>query len=259
MKSLNQKLKRPAAVGLTFLIVSTINSHLCAGNAHATLAEGLQIQNTVLPQSPMHPKQHQCEIYSKRPIIFEANQGQADERVQFMARAPGYELLLMPGETVLAFHGTAEGAEEHAAANSSKDQKCSFALLHIKLLGANAAAKVEALDSLPGKMNYFLGNDPSKWHTKISTCGKVRYEAVYPGVDLVYYGNRAPLEYDYILAPGANPESIQLAFEGADTLTIDANGDLVFTIGVGQIRQHKPFIYQEFDGCRKQISGGYVL
>ncbi|MBI1876199.1 MAG: hypothetical protein HYS05_20220, partial [Acidobacteria bacterium] len=112
---------------------------------------------------------------------------------------------------------------------------------------------------LPGRTNYFIGNDPTKWRTDIPTFAKVRYHDVYPGIDLVYYGNQQQLEYDFIVAPGADPEQIKLSFDGIDDLRIDDRGDLVLSTAVGEIRQHKPVIYQVVDGTRHEIDGGYLV
>jgi len=113
-------------------------------------------------------------------------------------------------------------------------------------------------EKLPGKVNYLKGKDPSQWRTGVPTYAKVKYEAVYPGVDLVYYGNQRQLEYDFVLAPGADPDALTLSFEGADRLEIDPNGELVLHTAGGDLRMHKPLIYQEVEGVRRPIGGGYV-
>ncbi len=180
-----------------------------------------------------------AEAYGELPLGFEPNQGQSDPAVKFLARGNGYTLLLTSTEAVLQLrHST---------------------VLRMKLAGANPAPRVEGLDPLPGKCNYFIGNDRRKWRTNVPHYGKVRYEKIYPGVDLVYYSNRQQLEYDFIVAPGADPKVIALAFQGADRLEIDIQGDLVLHTAGGQIRLHKPFIYQEVNGVRREISGGYAL
>jgi hypothetical protein len=172
---------------------------------------------------------------SKLPLSFEPNSGQAEPRVKFLSRAPGYTLFLMEDEAVLALrqlaavrgqlHETAEKVRNTplVAPRSSlrfpapSPQLPASSLLCFKLLHANLSAKVRGLDQLPGTSNYLIGNDPKKWRTKLPTYGRVRYENVYAGVDLVYYGNMdGQLEYDFVVAPGADP--------GAITLAIDAEG-----------------------------------
>src|SRR2546430_3334333 len=129
----------------------------------------------------------------------------------------------------------------------------------MKLVGANQAANVTALDELPGKTNYFVGNDPKKWRTDVPTYGKVKYEGVYPGVDLVYYGNQRQLEFDFVIAPGADPKAIRLGVRGADKVSVDARGDLVLSTQGSDIRFHKPVVYQALSNNeqRTPLEGRY--
>jgi hypothetical protein len=128
----------------------------------------------------------------------------------------------------------------------------------MSLVGAAREPAVTGVDELPGKANYFIGRDPSKWRTNVPTYSKVHYREVYPGIDLVYYGHQRQLEYDLVVAPGADPKKIVLGFKGADKLEIDSGGDLVLHASGGDIRQHKPIVYQDIDGIRREIDGGYV-
>lgn len=132
----------------------------------------------------------------------------------------------------------------------------------MKLVGANSNATVAGADELPGKANYFIGNDPKKWRTNVPAYAKVKYQDVYPGVDLVYYGNQGQLEYDFVVAPGADPRAIRLALDSSGSRQkavgggpsesrrpdpeprLDANGDLIVRIDGGEIRFHKPVVYQ---------------
>jgi hypothetical protein len=132
-------------------------------------------------------------------------------------------------------------------------------ILRMKLVGANPQAKAIGEEKLPGKVNYFRGADPTQWSTNVPTYAKVHYQAVYPGVDLVYYGNQQQLEYDFVVAPGADPGSILLGFEGADYFEINAEGDLILQLADEQVRMQKPTIYQEVAGVRRAVVGGYVL
>jgi hypothetical protein len=123
----------------------------------------------------------------------------------------------------------------------------------LTLVNANPQAKAAGHDALPGKSHYLIGNDPATWRTNISTYAKVTYAGVYPGVDLVYYGNRGRLEYDFVLAPGADPDLVTLAFEGTRDVHIDARGDLVLSVeGGGEVRQHKPVVFQERAGVKQE-------
>src|SRR2546425_8473822 len=125
--------------------------------------------------------------------------------------------------------------------------------------GGNPMPRLAGLDELPGKVNYFIGNDAAKWRTNVPTYARVHYQDLYPGIDLIYYGNPRQLEYDLVVRPGADPGRIVLGFQGADKLEVDADGDLVFHTAGAVIRQRKPVIYQEADGLRRDIAGGYVL
>ena len=173
------------------------------------------------------------------PISFEPNVGQADARVHYLARGKGYTLLLTAGEAVLSFDG----------------QKP----LRIFLAGANPALTPRGLIQLPGKTNYFLGNDPARWRTGVPTYAKVAYDRVYPGMDLVYYGHSAGLKFDFIVAPGSDARRIAFRFDGADALEIGTAGELVVRSGNGAARWRKPLLYQDVGGRRRVISGAYEI
>jgi carbohydrate binding protein with CBM6 domain/beta-propeller repeat-containing protein len=186
------------------------------------------------------------ESYGKLPLHFEPNRGQTQEDVRFLSRGPGYSLYLTAGEAVLVL------------AKTSPEQKAKSIALRMSLVGADRKSLVSGIEELPGKANYFIGKDQSKWRTNVPTFAKVHYSEVYPGIDLVYYGNQRQLEYDFVVKPGADPKKIVLGFKGTDKLEIDAQGDLVLHAPRGAIRQKKPIIYQEIDGTRREIAGSYV-
>jgi hypothetical protein len=129
----------------------------------------------------------------------------------------------------------------------------------MKLVGGNPYPRISGLDELPGKVNYFRGKDPKQWKTNVPTYAKAKFEQVYPGIDLVYYGNQRQLEYDFIVAPGADPKAVRLSFEGADKVVIDALGDLVLQTAGGDVRLHKPSVYQTLGGHRCDVDGRFVL
>ena len=132
-------------------------------------------------------------------------------------------------------------------------------VVRMELAGANPGLRVSGAEQLPGTANYFIGNDPAKWHSNVPTYAKVKYSGVYPGVDLVYYGNQRQLEYDFVLAPGANPKPVRLHFAGAKKLTLNADGDLTITARNGEIAFHKPVVYQTKDGQRQPVEGSFTL
>jgi hypothetical protein len=203
---------------------------------------------------PADPKQIQ-ESYGRLPLAFEANQGQADARVQFLSHGSGYSLALAATEAVLSFQRltVSRGGEV------SEPQVSAATVLDMQLLGANAAPQVVGRDELPGKVNYYVGNDPRQWHTNLATYARVEYQNVYAGINLVYYGKGQQLEYDFVVAPGADPRTISLGFTGADQVSINAQGDLVLHTAGGDIQQHKPFLYQDVGGVRQEIAGSFVL
>ena len=132
-------------------------------------------------------------------------------------------------------------------------------VLRLQLRGANPTPQITGVEELPGASHYFIGNEQQQWRTHVPTYARVKYEAVYPGIDLIYYGNQGQLEYDFLVAPGADPQAITLSFTGTDALEIDAQGALVLHLPGGQVRWHTPVIYQEHDGITHRVSGGYML
>src|SRR5262249_30304377 len=158
--------------------------------------------------------------YGQLPLAFEANQGQAAAPINFMAHGSGYALALTPAEAVLALQKPASTPGKPAPGTPGD-------VVQLQLVGANPAAPVVGQDELITKSNYFIGSDPSQWRTNVPNYGQVEYQGVYPGVNLVYYGNQGQLEYDFVVAPGADPGAITLAVQGTQGLTLDAEGNLV--------------------------------
>jgi hypothetical protein len=201
------------------------------------------------------------EAYGKLPLHFEANQGQTDRQVQFLSRGAGYTLFLTQREAVLTLtRPKAEAqAEDLSPVTRHASRESEQSVLRLRLVGANPAAPMRGLDELPGKANYFVGKDPTKWRTNVPTYAKVTQSQVYPGIDLVYYGNQRQLEFDLIVAPGANPNAIRLKMDGADRLEVDAQGDLRLRVATESIKLQRPRVYQDADGVRTAVSGHYVL
>src|SRR5712671_264773 len=199
------------------------------------------------------------ESYGKLPLQFEANRGQTHKDVRFLSRGPGYSLYLTADEAVLVLSKPTPDTPRNAR-DTRRDPKLQgkAVTLRMSLVGAARKPQVTGVDELPGKANYFIGKDRSKWRSNVPTYPRVHYGEVYPGIDLVYYGNQRQLEYDFVVAPGADPKKIVLGFTGADKLEIDAQGELVLHASGKDIRQHKPIIYQEIGGVRREVAGGYV-
>jgi hypothetical protein len=193
--------------------------------------------------------------YGQVPLSFEANQGQADSRVNFLARGNGYALFLTPGQAVLSLHQPAE----HSSGQAPSGPAAAGDVLAMQFLGANANPRVTGLDEQAGVTNYLIGNDPAQWHMHIANYGTVQYQGLYPGIDLNYYGNQRQLEYDFVVAPGADPRVIHLAFQGARSLALNDQGNLVLHTAGGDVVEHAPVLYQECDGGRQAVSGHYLL
>jgi uncharacterized protein (TIGR03437 family) len=174
-----------------------------------------------------------AESYGKLPLSFEANQGQFDPEVQFASRGSGYRLFLTTGGAWLSLQREA---------------------VHLRFDGANPKASVKAIDQLPGQSNYFLGTDPKAWRVGVPMYARVEYTEVYPGIDVVYYGNPRELEFDIAVAAGADPGKIRLRFEGTGHAEL-SGGDVV----LGRLRIRKPLVYQPLGQGRRRVDGNFVL
>jgi hypothetical protein len=214
---------------------------------------GRQISSSRRPDAVT--RQRMSDNYGRLPLSFERNEGQADRRAEFISRGRGYAMFLARGGEAVLVLTSSSGSSADPSIKKDGDSR---AALRLKLTGADKQSRAHGRDELPGKANYLRGNDPKQWRTGIPTYAKVAYEDVYPGIDLVYYGNQRQLEYDLIVHPGADPRLIALEIEGADRLDVDTAGDLVLQTAIGVVRQRKPVIYQMVDGQRREIAGGYV-
>ncbi|MGA9998887.1 MAG: Ig-like domain-containing protein [Candidatus Acidiferrales bacterium] len=243
-------MRRPALVLLGFLMSFGVTA------AKAQTPGAANKPATSVPKSSVAPKPIHL------PLFFEANRGQADSRVQFMARGKGYTLLLTPTETVLAESKTQVSARSGAFAPfenpliATKTSRGS--VIRMQLVGANSAPAMTGLEELPGKVNYLIGNDPSKWQTQVALYSQARTEQVYPGVNLLFHGDERELEYDFVVAPGADPSKIAFRIRGAARTEIDAHGDLVLHTADSEFRMHKPVIYQTIASERRPIEGNFV-
>lgn len=205
------------------------------------------------------------EAYSNLSLSFEENQGQSAPEVRYVSHGPGYELFLTPQEAVIALQRSRawnlsplHRAQYFRALRQARQAE-SMTVLRMGLEGANPQAKISGIGPLPGKVSYFLGNRPERWRTGIPTYAKVKYSQVYPGVDLVFYGNKKKLEYDFLVAPGVDPKTIALNLKSARNLRISQSGDLIVTLAGGPVVLQKPVIYQFANGERKPVNGSYSL
>ena len=198
-------------------------------------------------------KERVAQAYGGLPLSFEPNRGQTDARVKFLAHGRGYRLFLTPREAVLDLDAASQTRVADGAQKPARG-----AMLRMRLVGANPQPSVVGTGQLPGRVNYLLGDDARHWRVGIPTFSKVRYRGVYPGIDLAYYGRQARLEYDFVVRPGADPNAIALRFAGAEHLDLTSRGDLLLRLHSGELRLQKPRIYQELDGLRRDVRGGYV-
>jgi len=234
--------------------------------------------------------------YTNLPLAFEPNQGQAGAGIDFVARGAGYAVSLgatgmtiglaarvtttmpatMPATAVAWQHTGTAVHEQHVLAQNvrfngkpssdhgrhwfaMRPQSQASSTLRLTLTGADQRARAVGLDRLPGVANYILGRDPRRWRTGVPTYARVAYRAVYPGVDLVYYGTGQRLEYDVVLAPGADSRRLALAVDGARGIAVDRAGSLVLRTTGGEVRQDRPDAYQDVGGARRAVVARYVL
>lgn len=206
-----------------------------------------------------------AEQFGKLPLSFEINKGQTDEPVKFMAHGPGYHLFLTATEAVLKVQKPsavqAGKLKETASANTAANAEVrEGTVLRLRMLGANATPQVEGQEELPGRIHYFTGNDPAKWRRNIPTYKRAYFKDVYPGIDVVYYGKQRELEYDFVVAAGANPKLIRFTVEGADQIRLDKAGRLLLNLKHGEVSLNKPVIYQvDEHGSRREVKGTYVV
>ena len=209
------------------------------------------------------------------PLHFEPNRGQAGAEVQFLSRGAGYSVYLSSREAALVFPRASRESDAgrtiplKSLAGSFRAAGWNRTLVpegllepvvvRMSFVGANPAPKIEGRGVLGGRSNYLLGSDPSAWRTNVPHYASAVYEGIYPGIALVFYGNEGRLEHDFIVSPAADPSMIQVLYHGVERLEVDEAGDLILVTKAGWLRQKKPRVYQEIDGKRQFVRGGYVL
>ena len=174
---------------------------------------------------------------------FEEHRGRTGKVERFVSRGSGYQLSLLPGGgSVLALTGSDRTAYVRA-----------------NLTGANPAAAPEGIAPLSGQTHYLAGNDPSAWRHGVTSYARVRYRNVYPGIDLVYYGQDRQLEYDFVVAPGEDPGAVRFQISGARSLSANAAGHLVISTDAGEMQWKRPVVYQTIAGKRVPVDGGFAI
>jgi len=229
-----------ASAGVVFYFSTTVHAARASGPASAGQRSAA---HEALPSKSL-----------SLPLFFEPNQGQTAPQVKFLARGAGYGLFLTADEAVLDLQRMSPNPR---TASASPEQKAG-SVIRMHLEGANSSARVSGASPLPGKSSYFIGNDPSRWHRDVPQFARVQYQAVYPGVDLVYYGDQGQLEYDFRVAPAADPSQIALSFQGASArIDSDATGDLILATANGDVRFRAPRVYQQDGSVQKPVAGSF--
>jgi Beta-propeller repeat/Abnormal spindle-like microcephaly-assoc'd, ASPM-SPD-2-Hydin len=222
------------------------------------LGSSIFLNPNALAQSQPSPSQREAAAhYGALPLTFETNQGQTGALVKFLSKGKGYTAFLTANGMILSLRPAAGVARQPVNAPASASQPST--ILQFALVGAAANPAVTGEEMQPGKINYFIGNDPSQWRRNVATYGRIRYHNVYPGIDMIYYGNHRQLEYDFAISPGANPSQIQFQIKGANGIYLEANGDLALDTGNGVLHFKNPTIYQESNGAHVPVLGGYVI
>ena len=193
--------------------------------------------------------------YGQLPLSFEVNQGQTNSQVDYLARGAGYTLYLTGSGAVLDLQQSATQPNS----NSGATGQVSGTVIDMQFVGADSAATVTGLDKQQTVSNYFVGSDPSQWHAGVANFGQVEYQNLYSGISAVFHGNQELLEYDFNIAPGADPNQIQWQIAGSSGVSLDSAGNLLIHTAGGDLVEKAPNIYQEVGGQRVAVSGHFVL
>jgi uncharacterized repeat protein (TIGR01451 family) len=227
---------KKSVTSISLLILLTVG--IAAIFARHSTALSVEWPTTAQPQSPKNTTAG--DAFGRLPLSFELNQGQTDSRVRFLARGQGYGIFLTDDGAAFAFTDSSTA-------------------LHMRLQGAATSPRISGVDQLPGKVNYLVGNKPADWLTSVPTFERVRYEQIYNGIDLVYYGNQRQLEYDFVIAPGASYKQIRFALDGPGKLKLNRRGDLILQSGERQITLLRPKAYQNTGNKHRDVSVRYSL
>ena len=246
---------------LCFAATCAMLSTSAAHTANNSVANDFRASESGPPRAVAAPSSRESnarsrDAYVRLPMRFEPSAGRTDAGIDFVARGAGYAVYLSSRTTTLLLDWAPGSGDPkgYAARSHSASQ------ISMHLVGARLDAAGIPHGELTGRTNYLHGNDRRKWRTGIRAYERVQYHDVYPGVDVVYYGNQRQLEYDFVVAPGASYRPIGLAFSGHTGLSIDRHGALVIATAAGEIVQRAPVIYQHDDaGVRHRIDGGYVI
>jgi hypothetical protein len=238
--------KQGSLIGLTLLTIAVTGSLLPAPQRDPTAqAAG---ETAVAGQIPIAARNEQkvLDAYGDLPLAFVPNAGQTDARARFSAQAVGAHFYFTETEAVFAFDKVTTDQDRGVA-------------LRLGFLGANPGRRIEGQGLLTGKVNYLIGNDPRKWHTNLPTYGQVVYRDLWPAVDMVFRGNASRLKYEFLVRPGAKVEDIQLAYRGANRLSVNKAGQLLIGTPAGTLTDVRPLSYQAVGGKRMPVESRFLL
>jgi len=238
-----------------------MKAHLCPVILLVAVSQSVFGQRDTAKNQPLVTRKPAiAEEYGRLPLSFEANEGQTDARVKFLSHGNGYDLFLTDSAAILTLNRVEKSTSKTSSLNvAPAGRSVQTDIVRMELLGATQGRRTEGVDRLPGVANYFIGNDPTQWHRNMPTFAKVKYTGVYPGVDLIYYGNQRQLEYDFVVAPGAGTRQVRLRFAGATTLRLNGDGDLTVAAKHGEMSFRKPVVYQQKDGQRQPVRAYFTL
>jgi hypothetical protein len=258
-----QSAKKMWMPAVWIVAIAIVAATAIAGSSHVR-ARSARTSATQVPASASQSGRMRSDL-DALPLAFEANQGQTDPQVKYMARGKGYTAFLTADETVFAMQSpranvgiTGKGGllSAHKTDKATKDET---AAIRMKLVGANENAPIAAENELPGHSNYFIGNDRSQWHAGVKQYARVSYNQVYPGVNLAFHGQQKQLEFDFIVAPGADPKAIRFDVSGAKKISTDSTGNLVLSSAAGDVVLHKPVTYQKAGNAQQLVDSRFVV
>ncbi len=207
-------------------------------------------------------------VYDRLRPAFIPNAGQTDPKVRYYTKGSGHAFYFTREAAVFGFYKKRSGQDHPAALKPhppvrgpSPDDEAPLEGLAVyqQFIGANPHVKIEGRHEQPGTLNFFTGNDSSKWKTGLHPCEEIIYKELWPGIDLVFRHRSGKLKYDLILQPGSRIERIRMAYHGVEGITLDQAGNLLITAAMETLVDEKPYGYQEIEGERVPVETGFML
>jgi len=223
-------------------------------------------EQTVLEEPASLEKEKIMETFKSSSLFFNENAGQFSEEVLFLARTPAATIALHRDGIMSILRKTSDSLVQADKPNlphsiDRAEHRAPTQVLSVKteFIGASKNGSVRGEEVLSHHCNYFIGNDPDQWHTDVPNYKSVRHEGIYPGIDLMlYFNDNGSLKYDLILSPGADPSVIKIRYDGVENMEVTPVGSLEMGTKFGPIYENTPHLYQEIDGIKHRVDGGYV-